>query len=480
MIRLLLTLVVVIVLAPASSFAELPLNEFWRVGIEPGATCMGEVWQENGHTFAVIGTATGVMIASDTGVVWRSDSIGAVTAVARIDFGLGDGPEVLATTVGAETGILHRFSGVNLATISNSTYGSFAPDWGGAYGDSWDTRRAKYIVCGFSPESERAGDVQLACETVGRSWDMHNWGNYSHTPLGIVKFDFDRDGYNDIVVAGSTQAYYEDSWTFYQIDNTIDLSIFRANSDSVRNFSVGHQYIRDNYSQPGGGHAPPIGFDGMATFTRGDSSLLITSSLDSGEVKIDALTTPSLQVVNRRVFHDRIGIYGALHGADGGFLATFQFDQQHLTWYSIPDFIRVDESSFDFSREVGHSFTDLDADGHEELLTLTPTELIAYSIAPLSVDDSPLPLTPYTLHLSAYPNPFNSSTTISYALPSPGWTTLDVMDVNGRLVTRLSEGWKEAGSYQSVLQTGELPSGTFLVKLKSGGETVSQKVELVK
>jgi len=99
-----------------------------------------------------------------------------------------------------------------------------------------------------------------------------------------------------------------------------------------------------------------------------------------------------------------------------------------------------------------------------------------------SVSPSPSPLTPYTLSLSLspFPNPFNSSTTISYTLPKPGRYALDVVDIRGRLVTRLADGWKEAGSYRSILQGGELPSGTFVVRLEGGDASVVQKVELVK
>ena len=87
---------------------------------------------------------------------------------------------------------------------------------------------------------------------------------------------------------------------------------------------------------------------------------------------------------------------------------------------------------------------------------------------------------PSILSLTPFPNPFNSSTTISYTLPKPGRYALDVVDIQGRLVTRLADGWKEAGSYRSILQGGELPSGTFMLRLNGADASAVQKVELVK
>jgi len=101
-----------------------------------------------------------------------------------------------------------------------------------------------------------------------------------------------------------------------------------------------------------------------------------------------------------------------------------------------------------------------------------------YNVGPNSV--RPFPLTPYTLSLSPFPNPFNSSATISYTLPRPGRYALDVVDISGRLVTRLSDGWKEAGSYRSVFQGDELPSGTFMIRLEGGSASAAQRIELVK
>jgi len=87
---------------------------------------------------------------------------------------------------------------------------------------------------------------------------------------------------------------------------------------------------------------------------------------------------------------------------------------------------------------------------------------------------------PVTLFLSAFPNPFNSSVTIFYSLPGSGRYALDVVDLQGRLVTRLSDGWKETGSYREVFQADNLASGEYLIRMNLSGESVALPLTLIK
>jgi len=93
----------------------------------------------------------------------------------------------------------------------------------------------------------------------------------------------------------------------------------------------------------------------------------------------------------------------------------------------------------------------------------------------------PLALRPTSLILSIFPNPFNSSTTINYSLPSPGRYAIDVIDIQGRLVTRLSDGWKEAGSYREVWSNpfGQA-SGNYFVRLQGDQSVQLRQIEFVK
>ena len=116
-----------------------------------------------------------------------------------------------------------------------------------------------------------------------------------------------------------------------------------------------------------------------------------------------------------------------------------------------------------------------------ELALFTVSGLTMYEIGPLDVDPESRSLHPYTLSLSPpFPNPFNSTTTISYQLPFPGRYALDVVDITGRLVTRLDGGWKAAGSYRQVWDAKGVAAGTYTIQYSALDKSFIQKVVLVK
>lgn len=79
-----------------------------------------------------------------------------------------------------------------------------------------------------------------------------------------------------------------------------------------------------------------------------------------------------------------------------------------------------------------------------------------------------------------FPNPFNPSTTISYALPNEGQVTLKVYDSLGKLVTTLVNDYKQAGYYNVTLNGSNLASGVYLYRITSGNFTQSKKLILLK
>lgn len=79
--------------------------------------------------------------------------------------------------------------------------------------------------------------------------------------------------------------------------------------------------------------------------------------------------------------------------------------------------------------------------------------------------------------LSVYPNPFTSQTTLEFALPQAGPATLEVYDVQNRLVRRLFGGTAEAGERrQFTLDGPSLPVGVYLVRLVTSGQVYTQKL----
>ena len=93
-----------------------------------------------------------------------------------------------------------------------------------------------------------------------------------------------------------------------------------------------------------------------------------------------------------------------------------------------------------------------------------------------------------------FPNPFNPSTTIRYAIPSAnspllggvggGFVTLKVYDTLGNVVATLVDEYKPAGSYevefQSSMDNRQLASGVYYYQLRLGNITENKKMVLIK
>jgi len=79
-----------------------------------------------------------------------------------------------------------------------------------------------------------------------------------------------------------------------------------------------------------------------------------------------------------------------------------------------------------------------------------------------------------------FPNPFNPSTQISFAVPTQTPVRLAVYDMLGREVAVLLDEAKVAGSYKVSFDASNLPSGVYLYRLQANGQTLSQRMTLIK
>jgi hypothetical protein len=82
--------------------------------------------------------------------------------------------------------------------------------------------------------------------------------------------------------------------------------------------------------------------------------------------------------------------------------------------------------------------------------------------------------------LGVYPNPFNPTTSIAYALPKATEVSLKVYDISGRLVSTLVDGWRNAGMHRAVFQASDLASGVYIYRLQAADFEAVGKVVLMK
>ena len=106
---------------------------------------------------------------------------------------------------------------------------------------------------------------------------------------------------------------------------------------------------------------------------------------------------------------------------------------------------------------------------------------ISDDVGPFGVSEDGSGLSPYDFALDApYPNPFNSTTSISFSLQHKGWAHLGVFDLQGRLVSTLVESEMRAGQHRFMVDASLLATGVYMLRLETETQTASQKLVLVK
>ncbi|MBK6911722.1 MAG: T9SS type A sorting domain-containing protein [bacterium] len=87
---------------------------------------------------------------------------------------------------------------------------------------------------------------------------------------------------------------------------------------------------------------------------------------------------------------------------------------------------------------------------------------------------------PQEFTLSAYPNPFNSSVTISFELPRSGGAELNIFDLNGRLVETLRDDFSTAGTHTLNWSPKSAASGVYFATLEASFAHTTQKILYLK
>jgi len=99
----------------------------------------------------------------------------------------------------------------------------------------------------------------------------------------------------------------------------------------------------------------------------------------------------------------------------------------------------------------------------------------------LGVDESSTGVQPETFALgTAYPNPFNPSTSFEYSVPVAGDVNITVYNTLGQEVATLVEGHRAAGSYLVNWNAADAASGLYFYRMSAPGFSATQKMLLLK
>jgi hypothetical protein len=88
--------------------------------------------------------------------------------------------------------------------------------------------------------------------------------------------------------------------------------------------------------------------------------------------------------------------------------------------------------------------------------------------------------TPKIANLIISPNPSVHNARVSYTLPKSCNVSIKLFDIAGRLVKKLDEGFKEAGTHSLNIDTNELSSGTLFLIIDAPIGCISQRLVIVK
>ena len=109
---------------------------------------------------------------------------------------------------------------------------------------------------------------------------------------------------------------------------------------------------------------------------------------------------------------------------------------------------------------------------YDDMDSVRSTETFKFTVAPIVVEEEEEVLLPTELKLGpVYPNPFNDIITIKFDLPWEGFTTVDVLDLRGRVIRTLVATGRDVGRYRTYWdgmdKTGaRVASGIYLCRLK--------------
>ncbi|MBL0061480.1 MAG: T9SS type A sorting domain-containing protein [bacterium] len=87
---------------------------------------------------------------------------------------------------------------------------------------------------------------------------------------------------------------------------------------------------------------------------------------------------------------------------------------------------------------------------------------------------------PSELSLTAYPNPFNATTRVAFAITRPGHVELILFDILGRNIMPLLSGNLQAGEHEVEVELASLASGVYFAKLTTNDHSIVTKLVLMK
>ncbi len=238
-----------------------------------------------------------------------------------------------------------------------------------------------------------------------------------------------------------------------------------------------------------------IAFYGAAGDADGDGGEGTTSPWLAGYSGTDIPNLGMSESICMALDLDFDGAYDIIAGVDsngpGHQVALYDYNPGGINWS-----FGADASSFDHGHFYGHD-VEFRIGGLENYAT-GAEYCIGYSTFAGSLEDDGigedyangtlcfendevLAELPTSMNLlSAYPNPFNPTTTLKVEMAQTGMADLAVYNLNGQLVSKVHCGMLEAGSHSLNFNASALPSGLYLARLATDEGVMVERLLLTK
>ncbi len=290
--------------------------------------------------------------------------------------------------------------------------------------------------------------------------------------------DFDNNGTLDVVIGGQnsngrfTRLYQNDAgnfvaisgefagvskgasaWGDYDKDGDLDLVVLGEVNNTTRNSA-----LYDNGS--GLKNAKPATVDGLSSTISGGEVNLSWYAATDEQTPTDALTyalrvgtTPGgSEILSAPAYADGQRKVVA-RGNAGQNLSWVLNDLPNGTYYWSVQAVDQSYAGSAFATEASFTVTDSQSEQHVADAAAT---------------------------LSSYPNPFNPTTEIRYALEAPTQVELRIYDLTGKEVATLVSGFQDAGNQRVLFDASRLASGVYMAMLKTETSFMSKKLVLLK
>jgi len=97
-----------------------------------------------------------------------------------------------------------------------------------------------------------------------------------------------------------------------------------------------------------------------------------------------------------------------------------------------------------------------------------------------AVESPAFSILPLAFSIVSFPNPFNNSLKIAYAVPAPGNIEIQLYDITGRLAAVIIDKYHSPGYYETTFAPDRLASGVYFLQMKGKNFNKTQKMVYLK